>query len=78
MGVRNSLTWPLDNSSLAFWVGSLLARQDDEDVVGCVLIERVIVPILVNGCDMHNLILNLFDVMAELFVNYVNNPIVFW
>jgi len=27
---------------------------------------------------MHNLILNLFDVMAELFVNYVNNPIVFW
>jgi hypothetical protein len=58
-------------------VVSLLARLDDEDVVGRVLIERVIVSILVNGCNMHNLILNLFDVMAELFVNYVNNPIVF-
>ena len=57
---------------------SLLTRLDDEYVVGRVLIERVIVPKLVNGCNMHNLILNLLDVMAELFVYYVNNPIVFW
>ena len=63
---------------MALWVVSLLTRLDDEDVFGRILIERVIVPILVNGCDMHNLILNLFDVMTELFVYYVNNPIVFW
>ena len=55
-----------------------LTRHDNQHAVCCVLIKRVIISIRINGSDIHNLILYLLDIMAELFVYYVYYPIVFW